>query len=161
MPHRSSRPRRGRAIESVHRQGASCRSSMTRRASASPPGRCSTSSVALEMLAVGGGNGLRKRSLPHPFASSRDPCPMNKREPWGCTPRQHRWRMPTQYNRPVVEGDSSRRRGRTARESRRKSRSEAKRASAEPRVLTTMRLRQSLHGELEATAARTRRSVAR
>jgi uncharacterized protein (DUF433 family) len=34
------------------------------------------------------------------------------------------------------------------------------RSRAEPRVLTTMRLRQSLRRELEATAARSRRSVA-
>lgn len=40
------------------------------------------------------------------------------------------------------------------------SRPRVKSARAEPRVLTTMRLRQSLRRDLEATAARTRRSVA-
>lgn len=44
----------------------------------------------------------------------------------------------------------------------RKGKSDAKRKSnrTEPRVLTTMRLRQSLRSELEATAVRTRRSLA-
>src|SRR6266705_1427770 len=37
---------------------------------------------------------------------------------------------------------------------------EAKPARSEPRVLTTMRLRRSLRKDLEATAARNRRSVA-
>lgn len=54
---------------------------------------------------------------------------------------------------------SRRRRSDTARE--RKARSgTAKSSRPEPRLLTTMRLRQSLRRELEATAARTRRSVA-
>src|SRR5689334_22703259 len=37
---------------------------------------------------------------------------------------------------------------------------DVKRSGHEPRVLTTMRLRQSLRKDLETTAARTRRSVA-
>src|SRR5205809_545808 len=41
-----------------------------------------------------------------------------------------------------------------------KRRVEAKPARSEPRVLTTMRLRRSLRKDLEATAARNRRSVA-
>jgi uncharacterized protein (DUF433 family) len=48
----------------------------------------------------------------------------------------------------------------TARDGKRGSRGEVKSRRAEPRVLTTMRLRQSIRRDLEAAAARTRRSVA-
>ena len=54
--------------------------------------------------------------------------------------------------------DPLRRAGRTARGRKRSSEPPSRRA--EPRVLTTMRLRQSLRRELEAAAARSRRSVA-
>ena len=55
---------------------------------------------------------------------------------------------------------SRRRRSGTARGRKDGSGTAAKSSRAEPRVLTTMRLRQSLRRELEATAARHRRSVA-
>ena len=48
----------------------------------------------------------------------------------------------------------------TARARKGRSGTELKSSRPEPRVLTTMRLRQSLRRDLEATAARTRRSVA-
>lgn len=48
----------------------------------------------------------------------------------------------------------------TGRDRRDKSSAEGKTVRPEPRVLTTMRLRQSLRKDLEATAARNRRSVA-
>jgi uncharacterized protein (DUF433 family) len=54
----------------------------------------------------------------------------------------------------------SRRGPRPARDRNAGSGAELKSNRAEPRVLTTMRLRQSLRRELEATAARNRRSVA-
>lgn len=47
-----------------------------------------------------------------------------------------------------------------ARDRKDRSGTEAKPSRAEPRVLTTMRLRQSLRRDLEAAAVRTRRSVA-
>ena len=55
---------------------------------------------------------------------------------------------------------SRRRRSGTARDRKGGSGTAAKSSRAEPRVLTTMRLRQSLRRELEATATRHRRSVA-
>ena len=55
---------------------------------------------------------------------------------------------------------SSRRTSDTARARKGKSSTEVKSSRAEPRVMTTMRLRQSLRRDLEATAKRTRRSVA-
>ena len=63
---------------------------------------------------------------------------------------------PGVMKRPV----SRRRRSGTARGRKGGSGTAAKSSRAEPRVLTTMRLRQSLRRELEATAARNRRSVA-
>lgn len=54
---------------------------------------------------------------------------------------------------------SRRRAGAAARDRKGGSGAEAKSNRAEPRVLTTMRLRQSLRRELEATAALNRRSV--
>src|SRR5712691_9000055 len=55
---------------------------------------------------------------------------------------------------------SPRRLSDTARARKGRSGTELKSRRAEPRVLTTMRLRQSLRKDLEALAARTRRSVA-
>jgi uncharacterized protein (DUF433 family) len=57
-------------------------------------------------------------------------------------------------------GISRRRRTGAARDRKGRTGTEAKSSRAEPRVLTTMRLRQSLRRELEAAAVRTRRSVA-
>ena len=65
------------------------------------------------------------------------------------------------YDPGVIKQPASRRRlSGTARGRKGGSGTEAKSSRAEPRVLTTMRLRQSLRRELEATAARNRRSVA-
>src|SRR5437870_13815055 len=55
---------------------------------------------------------------------------------------------------------SSGRGRKTAFQNRAVNRKEVKPSGQEPRVLTTMRLRRSLRKDLEATAARTRRSVA-
>ena len=61
----------------------------------------------------------------------------------------------TAMNRP-----NSGRGRKTAFQNRAVNRKEVKPSGQEPRVLTTMRLRRSLRKDLEATAARTRRSVA-
>lgn len=55
---------------------------------------------------------------------------------------------------------AARHRGSGTPRDRKRGRTDAKSSRAEPRVLTTMRLRQSLRKDLEAAAARNRRSVA-
>jgi uncharacterized protein (DUF433 family) len=59
-----------------------------------------------------------------------------------------------------MRAGSTRHRARKARDAGPRTGNQGKRGTSAPRVLTTMRLRESLHKELEATAARTRRSVA-